>query len=111
MALGDKNDEYGGIGRNGAQQMVTKELDKKELRLREAGEAYAFGPRLFNLEADAFIKKYSDVTCMFGPMGPFRQSPSYTLPARRIAAAQALIRWRFEPNLYEKVKVPITFAP
>ena len=28
-----------------------------------------------------------------------------------IAAAQALIRWRFEPNLYERVKVPITFAP
>ncbi len=62
MALGDKNDEFGGIGRNGAQKMTGKELDKKELRLREAGEPYAFGSRIFNLEADQFIKSHSDVT-------------------------------------------------
>ena len=28
-----------------------------------------------------------------------------------VAAAQTLIRWRFQPNLYDKVKVPITFDP
>ena len=27
-----------------------------------------------------------------------------------IAAAQALIRWRFQPNLYSKVRVPVRFV-
>jgi len=60
-ALGDKNDEYGGMGRNGAQKMSDKELDKKELFLRDAGGAYTFGTRIFNLQADKFIKNHGDV--------------------------------------------------
>jgi pimeloyl-ACP methyl ester carboxylesterase len=60
-ALGDKNDEYGGMGRNGAQKMTAKELDAKEVLLREADEAYTFGRRIFNLEADKFIKNHGDV--------------------------------------------------
>jgi hypothetical protein len=60
-ALGDKNDEYGGMGRNGAQKMSDKELDKKELLLREAGEAYTFGTRIFNLQADDYIANHGDV--------------------------------------------------
>jgi TonB family protein len=30
-------------------------------------------------------------------------------PDLNIAAAQALIRWRFRPGLYEKVRVPVNF--
>ena len=60
-ALGDKNDEFGGMGRNGAQKMSDKELDKKEVLLREADEAYTFGTRIFNLQADKYIKNHGDV--------------------------------------------------
>lgn len=64
-ALGDKDDPYGGIGRNGAQ--VTPEADFADLR--PAGAAYVFPPaRLHNLDGgtselpDALIKSHGDVT-------------------------------------------------
>jgi hypothetical protein len=60
-AFGDKNDVFGGLGRNGAQQMQAGEtIDGK---LLEAGGAYTFKPgTFFNLEASDFIKSHGDVT-------------------------------------------------
>jgi hypothetical protein len=60
-ALGDENDKYGALGRNGAQQMNTGETISAELLA--PGGAYAFSPgRIHNLLADAFIKNHGDVT-------------------------------------------------
>ena len=60
-AIGDEHDEFGGIGRNGAQRMEKDELDKAEKLLRDIGGAYAFARRIFNLQADNFIKNHGDV--------------------------------------------------
>ena len=59
--LGDKNDKFGGIGRNGAQQMEAGEVvDGKMLA---AGGAYQFKPGvIFNLEANDLIPGHSDIT-------------------------------------------------
>ena len=58
-ALGDKNDLYGGIGRNGAQR-TPEAVDGS---LLDVGGAYALeGGKLYNLQADAFIKDHGDVT-------------------------------------------------
>src|SRR5262249_55873782 len=62
-AVGDKNDPYGGMGRNGAQH--TPEVSEEEEQLREvtAGQMYAFTPgKVYNLNADAIIKDHGDVT-------------------------------------------------
>lgn len=60
-AFGDENDVYGGIGRNGAQQMG--DAERIIGKLLAVGSAYAFQPgKFFNLEASAFIKNHSDVT-------------------------------------------------
>ncbi len=57
-ALGDQNDPYGGMGRNGAQH--TPESVAEELR--DVGERYTFAPgRVYNLRADRFIKDHGDV--------------------------------------------------
>ena len=57
--LGDKNDLFGGIGRNGAQK-TPEAIDGS---LLQVGSAYAFQPgNLYNLEATAFIKDHGDVT-------------------------------------------------
>jgi pimeloyl-ACP methyl ester carboxylesterase len=57
-AIGDANDPYGGIGRNGAQK--TPEVET--LTMLGVGEAYAFKPgRLHNLRADQFISNHGDV--------------------------------------------------
>lgn len=59
-ALGDENDVFGGIGRNGAQKMEPGEVVKAAL-LDVAGQ-YAFSAgKLFNLEASSFIKNHGDV--------------------------------------------------
>ena len=59
-AFGDKNDVFGGLGRNGAQQMETGET--VEGTLFEVGGNYAFAAgRFFNLESSAFIKDHGDV--------------------------------------------------
>jgi hypothetical protein len=57
-AIGDKNDPYGGIGRNGAQRTAELEL----LELASPGHAYAWTPgRVHNLRGDDFISDHSDV--------------------------------------------------
>lgn len=59
-ALGDQNDPYGGMGRNGAQH--TPEAEGQADDLHEVGIAYSFVPgKVFNLNADAFVKDHSDV--------------------------------------------------
>ena len=59
-ALGDEHDEYGGLGRNGAQQMPAGETVVG--RLLAVGGSYAFQPgKFFNLEASQFITGHSDV--------------------------------------------------
>ena len=63
MAIGDENDKFGGIGRNGAQKMESGEVDTNEMVLRGAGEKYAFSAgKFFNLRGDSFIKDHGDVT-------------------------------------------------
>lgn len=61
VALGDRNDPYGGMGRNGAQH--TREVKANPDRLGELDTSYAFEPgAVYNLLADAFIKDHGDVT-------------------------------------------------
>ena len=58
-ALGDKNDPYGGIGRNGAQRTP----EAVDGTLLDVGGRYELaGGTLYNLQADAFIKDHGDVT-------------------------------------------------
>lgn len=58
-AIGDENDIFGGIGRNGA--LRTPEASAGELLA--PGGAYQFaGGFVFNLKADPFIKNHGDVT-------------------------------------------------
>jgi hypothetical protein len=57
-ALGDENDPYGGMGRNGAQH--TPEAQKG--LLLGVTKQYSFVPgRVYNLKADEFIRDHSDV--------------------------------------------------
>jgi hypothetical protein len=58
-ALGDKNDLYGGIGRNGAQN--TPESD--EMELLAVGKPYTFRTDkvIFNLNADSVVRNHGDV--------------------------------------------------
>jgi hypothetical protein len=57
-AIGDANDPFGGIGRNGAQH--TPEANNG--RLGAVGSAYTFnGGKLYNLNADAVIMGHSDI--------------------------------------------------
>jgi hypothetical protein len=57
-ALGDANDQFGGIGRNGAQH--TPEAINGTLGA--VGTSYQFqGGRLYNLNADTLIKDHSDI--------------------------------------------------
>ncbi len=59
-ALGDEKDEFGGIGRNGAQQMEVGEVVKGNLL--PVASAYQFQPgKFFNLESSAFISGHSAV--------------------------------------------------
>jgi len=58
-ALGDANDKYGGLGRNGAQ----KTPEAVAGTLLPVGGAYAWqAGRLHNLRADQFIGGHSDIT-------------------------------------------------
>jgi hypothetical protein len=57
-ALGDANDPYGGLGRNGAQKTPTV----VGVTLGAVGTAYKFEPRgLYNLDANAIITGHSDL--------------------------------------------------
>lgn len=56
--IGDRNDKYGGIGRNGAQ----KTPEAVDLKLLAVGKAYEFqAGKIHNLLADPFVKNHSDV--------------------------------------------------
>jgi esterase/lipase superfamily enzyme len=58
-ALGDRNDPYGGMGRNGAQH--TDEAKGNEAALGLPGTEYVFAPgKVYNLEAD-LIRDHGDV--------------------------------------------------
>jgi hypothetical protein len=57
-ALGDENDRFGALGRNGAQFTPERVVGK----LQPVGSAYAFGPaKVYNLHADAVIRDHSDI--------------------------------------------------
>jgi predicted alpha/beta hydrolase family esterase len=57
MAFGDKNDDFGGLGSNGAQNMGEKEISVAATRLLRVGSAYQFEAQLLhNLLSDEFIK-------------------------------------------------------
>ncbi|MFE6923112.1 hypothetical protein ACFVAV_18940 [Nocardia sp. NPDC057663] len=59
-ALGDRNDPYGGMGRNGAQR--TDEALGNETELAAVGHDYRFAPgKVYNLLADAFIADHGAV--------------------------------------------------
>ncbi|TNC47482.1 lipase family protein [Rubellimicrobium rubrum] len=59
-ALGDENDPYGGMGRNGAQH--TPEVEETSTLLEEAGQDYGFeAGKVYNLRADRFVSSHSDV--------------------------------------------------
>jgi hypothetical protein len=59
-ALGDQNDPYGGMGRNGAQH--TTEAAGHATTLGPKGTSYSFAQgTVNNLLADSFIKEHSDI--------------------------------------------------
>jgi hypothetical protein len=60
-AIGDQNDPYGGIGRNGA--LKTPEVDVTHGVLLDINASYAglVAGRICNLESSKFIKAHSDV--------------------------------------------------
>jgi hypothetical protein len=60
-AFGDENDKFGGLGRNGAQQMESGEVIKGSLLDATANYSFQSG-KFFNLEGSAFIKGHGDVT-------------------------------------------------
>ena len=56
LGFGDADDEFGGIGSNGAQQMDPKEIFESTKTLGEVKTAYDFKPgKLHNLESSKFI--------------------------------------------------------
>jgi hypothetical protein len=60
-ALGDQNDPYGGLGRNGAIHLKASEKGS-ETMLREATGVYAFDKaKANNLLADRYIHDHGDV--------------------------------------------------
>ena len=65
LALGDKNDRFGAIGRNGAQEMEDTEVDAAQINLRPATDPqpYQFKqPVIYNLNGDTLITGHGDVT-------------------------------------------------
>jgi hypothetical protein len=55
-AFGDKDDKFGGLGRNGAQKMEPREVVQGVDRLLAAGGSYAWQPGCFhNLESSKYI--------------------------------------------------------
>lgn len=59
-SLGDRNDPYGGMGRNGAQHIT--ELDPAHDTLLPTGRPYQFRQgAVYNLRADDFIRDHGDV--------------------------------------------------
>ena len=62
-ALGDKNDPYGGMGRNGAQHTPEVNVSEAFLRDWDLATPYQFSPgHVYNLQADRFIHDHADIT-------------------------------------------------
>jgi hypothetical protein len=60
--LGDENDLYGGLGRNGAVRMPEAELGGRSLEMLAPGGSYTFAKgRVFNLKSDSFIDGHSGI--------------------------------------------------
>jgi Alpha/beta hydrolase of unknown function (DUF900) len=60
--LGDENDLYGGLGRNGAVHMPETELGGQSLEMLAPGGNYTFAKgRVFNLKSDSFIDGHSEI--------------------------------------------------
>jgi hypothetical protein len=59
-AFGDENDVFGGLGRNGAQQMQAGEVVAGKLLPANGGYTFQAG-KFFNLEGSAFITGHGDV--------------------------------------------------
>ncbi len=60
LVVGDENDPYGAIGRNGAQKTPEAATDEKELR--EPGYKYKFQKsKIYNLNGDNYIGGHSDI--------------------------------------------------
>jgi hypothetical protein len=65
LALGDRNDRFGAIGRNGAQEMEDTEVDAAQTNLCPATDPqpYQFKqPVIYNLNGDTLITGHGDVT-------------------------------------------------
>ena len=61
-ALGDKNDPYGGMGRNGAQHTPEVQITEAFLRDWDAAAPYNFLPgHVYNLQSDRFIDDHADI--------------------------------------------------
>ena len=60
-AFGDENDKFGGLGRNGAQQMEHGEVSKGSLQAADASYQFSRGV-FFNLESSDFVKGHGDIT-------------------------------------------------
>jgi hypothetical protein len=62
-ALGDANDKYGGLGRNGAQKMEPNEIDETHSTMLPSTDGYQFTTKkFFNLESSPYVKGHSDIT-------------------------------------------------
>jgi pimeloyl-ACP methyl ester carboxylesterase len=60
--LGDANDKFGGLGRNGALNMLPREVSDNITQLLETRQVYGFQTgTIYNLEGSDFIKSHSDV--------------------------------------------------
>jgi hypothetical protein len=60
--LGDENDKYGGLGRNGARNMQSGEVSEQCTELLDSGTPYAFEKQqIHNLESSNFIHDHGDV--------------------------------------------------
>jgi hypothetical protein len=65
LALGDKNDRFGALGRNGAQEMEDTEVDAAQTNLRPATDPQPYHfkqPVIYNLNGDTLITGHMDVT-------------------------------------------------
>jgi esterase/lipase superfamily enzyme len=60
-AIGDENDRFGGLGRNGALVKFTPEAKAGQLLASSSSYSFSSG-KLFNLEASSFIGDHSDIT-------------------------------------------------
>ena len=60
LALGDANDEYGGLGRNGAVKMNASECAKLTMLGKDGKYPFVSG-KVHNLLADAFVRSHNDV--------------------------------------------------